>query len=302
MGGERHGGPTGERTVNMPMESTTPRLASEETLAAPRAIDVDAYLRRIGYRGSGRPDLSTLRALHLAHLRAVPFENLDVGLGQATVLDPDRLFDKVVSQRRGGICHELNALFFSLLAALGFDVKMLSGQVYGRRSLGPEHEHMLLLVELDRLFIADVGFGETFQTPLALGENGEHKEGATAFFLGHEEGYRVLWMRRPGRPWIKQYRFTLAPRSLDQYDAACELRLSSPDSFFARNLIASMANPNGRVTVLNDRLIVTWNGFKRERRLRGDREIRAELSKHFGIVLPDDGRAPLARPRVRRRG
>lgn len=300
MGGERKRDPARKSTVGIPSGGEPPRAAPAVTLTRSTPIDVDAYLRRIGYNGSRKPDLATLRALHLAHLRAVPFENLDVGLGLSTVLDLGTLFDKVVIQRRGGICHELNALFYGLLDALGFDVQMLSGQVYGRppRGRGIEHilerEHMLLKVELERTWIADVGFGETFQEPLPLDEVGVRQDGARAFFLGLEEGRRVLWMRRPGETWARQYRFTLEPRSLEEYADACDFRLSSPDSFFSRNLIASMAGPNGRVTLLNDRLIVTWNGLRRERRLRGDRERRAELIKHFGIVLPDD--PPLRRP------
>jgi N-hydroxyarylamine O-acetyltransferase len=265
-----------------------------------RGNEVDAYLRRIRYRGSRTPDLETLRALHLAHLHAVPFENLDVGLGRPSILDPGRLFDKVVNQGRGGICHELNALFYGLLSALGFDVEMLSGRVYGRRNtLGPELEHMLLKVDLDRRWIADVGFGETFRQPLLLDARGEQKDGVRRFFLGHEEGERALWMRRPRGAWTPQYRFTLQPRSLDEYAAACELRLSSPGSFFSKNLMCSMATPNGRVTLLNDRLIVTWNGLKQERRLWGDQDFRAELSRRFGIVLPDD--LPIRRDRRRSR-
>jgi N-hydroxyarylamine O-acetyltransferase len=219
-----------------------------------------------------------------------------------TVLDQDRLFDKVVRRRRGGICHELNALFFRLLLALGFDVVMLSGRVYGKDSLGPELEHMLLLVELERRWIADVGFGETFQEPLPLDDIGERRDGQRSFFLGHEAGQRVLWMRRPGKAWTPQYRFTLEPRSLDEYSAACEFRLTSPGSFFSKNLLCSLANASGRVTVLNDRLIVAWNGLRRERRLRDERNLRAALSEHFGIVLPDDPpiRIPGRRPPARR--
>ena len=41
-------------------------------------MDVDAYLQRIRYRGPREPTAATLCALQRAHLRAVPFENLDI--------------------------------------------------------------------------------------------------------------------------------------------------------------------------------------------------------------------------------
>ena len=40
-------------------------------------MNVDAYLGRIGYDGPVAPTADTLRLLHVAHLYAVPFENLD---------------------------------------------------------------------------------------------------------------------------------------------------------------------------------------------------------------------------------
>ena len=47
------------------------------------------------------PDIHTLRAMHRAHLLSVPFENLDIHLGLPIVLDEARLFDKIVTRRRG---------------------------------------------------------------------------------------------------------------------------------------------------------------------------------------------------------
>src|SRR4051794_5452932 len=130
-------------------------------------MNIDAYLQRIGYRGSLVPNEQTLSDLQLAHLYAVPFENLDIGLQRPIVLDLDLLYDKVVNKRRGGFCYELNGLFGELLKALGFRVQMLSAGVYGGDGgLGPDFDHMLLAVDLDRRRIADVGFGETFSEPL----------------------------------------------------------------------------------------------------------------------------------------
>jgi N-hydroxyarylamine O-acetyltransferase len=46
------------------------------------AAECDAYLERIGYRGSREVSCTTLRDLHLAHPRSVPFENLDISAGR----------------------------------------------------------------------------------------------------------------------------------------------------------------------------------------------------------------------------
>src|SRR5437762_3314192 len=92
-------------------------------------MDVNAYLKRIDYAGSTAPTLETLNALHQAHLYAVPFENLDIHLGRPIILEYDHLFDKIVTQRRGGFCYELNGMFAWLLRELGFEVSMLNARV-----------------------------------------------------------------------------------------------------------------------------------------------------------------------------
>ena len=81
--------------------------------------DLGAYLARIGLAGlEPRQDLETLTRVMEAHVQAVPFENLDACLGhRAPDLTVAGLFDKVVTRRRGGWCHELNGLLLPLLLA-----------------------------------------------------------------------------------------------------------------------------------------------------------------------------------------
>ena len=60
-------------------------------------MDPEAYLLRLGDRGPRKPTPGTLTRLHRAHLRAVPFENLDICLGVA--LDPDAPLERLLSPR-----------------------------------------------------------------------------------------------------------------------------------------------------------------------------------------------------------
>ena len=113
-------------------------------------MNIQAYLDRLDYHGSREPTATTLRALHVAHMLAVPFENLNIGMGWPIVLDQDALFEKIVLRRRGGFCYELNGLFAALLHALGFDVTLLSaGVARTGGGFGPDFDHMTLLVATD---------------------------------------------------------------------------------------------------------------------------------------------------------
>ena len=81
-------------------------------------MNTDAYLKRINYQGALAPTAETLRALQLAHLRRVPFENLSIHAGEPIVLQEEALFTKIVERRRGGFCYEVNGLFAALLRSL----------------------------------------------------------------------------------------------------------------------------------------------------------------------------------------
>ena len=87
-------------------------------------LNVPAYLKPIDHAGSTAQTFETLQALHRVHLFAVPFENLDIHLGRKIVCDEARFLHKIVNQRRGGFCYELNGAFAALLRALGFQVTL----------------------------------------------------------------------------------------------------------------------------------------------------------------------------------
>src|SRR5574341_1486100 len=99
-------------------------------------MDTAAYLSRIGYQGTLRPDYETLRGLQAAHMYAVPFENLDiVPLHRNIELDLESLWDKIVTRRRGGFCYELNGLFAWLLQQVGFVVRYLNARVFDKQGV-----------------------------------------------------------------------------------------------------------------------------------------------------------------------
>ena len=113
-------------------------------------MNLPAYLRRIGYAGSISPAPDTLQAVHRAHLETVPFENLDIALGRKISIDEAAFVRKVVEERRGGFCYELNGAFAALLRAMGFRVTLLSGRIPRTDgSNGPEFDHLALRVDVD---------------------------------------------------------------------------------------------------------------------------------------------------------
>jgi N-hydroxyarylamine O-acetyltransferase len=249
-------------------------------------VDIPAYLARIHYSGPTKADPETLRALHRAHLVAVPFENLDIHLGRKITVDEAAFLNKVVVLRRGGFCYELNGAFAALLRALGFQVTLLSARVArANDDEGPDFDHLALRVDLEDPWLADVGFGESFLEPLLL-EAGRDQRDPTGTYRLLAQGERLrLEKLLPDVSWKPQYSFSLQPRRLDEFAGMCHYHQTSPDSSFTQKRICTLATPDGRITLSEMKLITTSKGEREERSLTSEEEWSSTLYEQFGIRL-----------------
>ncbi|MEU6350632.1 arylamine N-acetyltransferase [Streptomyces sp. NPDC047072] len=269
---------------------------------------VDAYLRRLGVQHPAWPTVEVLRELHLRHLQTVPFENLSVHLGEEIVLEEKRLLDKVVGAGRGGFCYELNGAFGVLLAALGFDVTLLAGRVYGEEGrLGIPYDHLALRVRTvdGGEWLADVGFGAHSHYPLAFGARGEQEDPGGTFRIveagpdaagvrGGDGGAKKalkgggdtadLDVVMGGR---SQYRLETRPRVLDDFRAGAWWHSTSPASHFTQSLVCSRVTEEGGRITLSGRVfkVTAADGTREERELGTDEEVLGVYRERFGIEL-----------------
>jgi N-hydroxyarylamine O-acetyltransferase len=249
------------------------------------STELARYFARVGYDGPATVSLQTLRTLHRAHLLAIPYENLDIHLGLPITLDPEAMFRKLVDERRGGWCYEMNGVFGRVLETLGFTVRYLSGAV-GRATRGwrAQGNHLVLLVTLDRRWIADVGFGDGFFTPLPL-EPGSYRQDFLQFHV-----------RRDGPRWrvdsheyggADGFDFTLTARTLDSFAGQCRDLQTAPDSSFVQTTVCERFTPRGLVmlrgAVLRE---VTAGGVTTHIVTDADEYVRA-LKDRFDLDLPE---------------
>lgn len=250
---------------------------------------VKEYLARIGFSSPCSVDLSTLKALHLLHLRTVPFENLDIHANQEIVLDEGKLYEKIVGRRRGGICYELNGSFAWLLKTLGFDVTMISANVYdGKTNLTPDFDHMVLIVNInDVRYLVDVGFGDSFLVPLDLAQRGVEKHKSADYEIFVTDGFYTLSRNTYVDNALSTkplFRFELTPRALDDFVERCDFHQYSPESHFRRKPVCSRADSDGRITVSGGELIVSRGAGRDVTVLNTAQEVNRALRDHFGIV------------------
>ncbi|WP_405010335.1 arylamine N-acetyltransferase [Kitasatospora sp. NBC_01539] len=257
-----------------------------------------AYLGRIGAERPERPDAAGLRALQSAHLAAVPFENLAVGLGEPVVLEEEALLAKIVGRRRGGFCYELNGAFAGLLRALGYRVDLLAARTFGADGRpGPPFDHMALRVELDEPWLVDVGFGRFGHHPLRLAARGDQHDPGGVFRVTPVEGRPAV----PGTPEVldvlmdgePQYRLDPRPYALTDFVPTCWWQTTSPQSHFTRSSTCSRLTADGRITLSGTRLIRTGPDGARTERQLSEAEALAAYRVHFGITLT---RLPVGAP------
>jgi N-hydroxyarylamine O-acetyltransferase len=253
-------------------------------------MDMNAYLRRIQYSRPLSPDVQTLHGLQRAHLLHIPFENLDIRLKRPIRLEAEALWNKIIIHGRGGFCYELNGLFARLLQDIGFEITYLNARVYNRvGELGIDFDHLALIVHVPGeagRWLADVGFGDSFNQPLSLEGPEIQQQDLRAYRVEQKpEGY-AIWQKNYDGSWERQYFFDLRPhRFPEEYLSACSYHQTSPQSSFTRGSIISRATPEGRVSLEDGRLILTTNGRRTEQPVSNNDEYQSLLKEHFGIVL-----------------
>ena len=244
------------------------------------------YLERINYQGDLTPSAETLKQLQVAHLHSVPFENLSIHYDQAIILTEEQLFEKVVGRRRGGFCYELNGLFALLLRDLGFRVEKIAAEVYSDGSFSAPFDHMALLVELERQWLVDVGFGRSFIEPLLYYEtDGQVQKSGTYKVEQTGDYWHYLALDSDGA-YQPQYRFTQQAYDFPDYEARCHYQQFDPNSHFRKSRMATLPTGTGRITLSDLKFITTtYKGGREETMLADEAAFQKCLLDSFGLRL-----------------
>jgi N-hydroxyarylamine O-acetyltransferase len=247
---------------------------------------LDAYLRRIGFQGTIAPTLECLTQIHRQQAFTVPYEALDIMFGRIIDRDVGRIFDRVVNRRRGGWCYELHELLAWALRKIGFSVRIVTAGIhrreYGDVKLG---NHTAVLVDLDRVYLADLGLGDGIRDPIPL-EEGDYHQGRLSFrleripdgywrFQNHAFSYPTNFDFRDNEPLDE----TLIERHTAEFR-------TSPDSMYVLNLVCQIMQEE-TVTCLTGRILRQKTPVGTSKRLIGEEEFEDTIGSVFGIRDPE---------------
>ena len=249
-------------------------------------MDVNAYLKRIGAVNPEKIDREALDKLVQAHHLSVPFEDLECNyLKKRVSLDPDVLFDKVVTRKRGGYCFELNGLFKDLLVAMGFDAFSVFARV---RSMERPVRHRGTFVRFsDGLYFVDVGFGG----PMPFGSV-KLVDGLKQDICGE-----TFWFEKEDDYWWGLYRtneagekeaclyMTTQPQPDIEFESMNYICSTEPGGRFVDTTLVNLRRPDGHCSITDRIFTIKKDGVKTEKEITSDEEFKDILSEYFGIKL-----------------
>jgi N-hydroxyarylamine O-acetyltransferase len=261
-------------------------------------VDLDAYFDRIGYGGPWEPTLAVLRDLHALHPVAIPFEAIDVLIGQGVDLSPAAVDAKLLAAGRGGYCFEQNSLFGRVLRTLGFRVEGLIARSRWARPLDDvrPRTHMALRVWVEgEPWLADVGLGVcTLTAPIRLDAAGPQPTLFDPVRLRPAGEELRLEVQLSGE-WRPVIDLNLAPQLDADFVSANWFTSTHPDSQFRQHLIVSRVTADARLGLLDNRLAIRRRGASAELRVLTADGIAEALADEFGLTVEDDWRPALAR-------
>lgn len=260
---------------------------------------VKAYLERIGIDNAelGVPSIELLDRLVEAHQLHVPFEDLEPYTTRRSVsLDCNDLHRKIVANRRGGYCFELNKLFEALLKACGFEVWPSIGRNVRGTSGGitdelPPIMHRSEIVRLnDKLYGVDVGYGGPLPAcsfPLNDGARIENRGQEFEVRRLDAAWWQILYRTRSGSEgsaFSPVVNFMESPTQEGDFELMSHWCCTHPSSPFLNNVICNKRLQNGSVYLRNNTLTRTVDGGKTVAELEKD-QLPDVLRTEFGIEL-----------------
>jgi len=203
---------------------------------------------------------------------------------------------KVVDERRGGSCVELNSAFGMLLRALGYQVEIIWGNIYRRAVLDRRPGHMALRVRAPIAttrqddgaqagascpWLVDVAQGKHSRWPLRMDLRTPQAD---------PHGTYLLAAAADGDIDVSVdgellYRMEARARDEDYGEAVVWWLSTSPKSPFTRRPICIQPTENGKYSLIGNRFISEENGERVVKEIASDAELLEIYKRFFGLEL-----------------
>jgi len=249
-------------------------------------FSLQQYFDRIGFHGDAKADLATLSALMQHQIFSVPFENLDVQAGKVVSLVPEDIVAKIVGNRRGGYCYEVNGIFSMALAALGILYQYVAARPMFYPARRPK-THMAIVATVEgKQWLCDLGFGSYgIRAPMPMDAfDTEVQQDHDIFMLSKSNTGEIVLKAKVDGEWINQYGFDLSTWQWVDFAPANYMNSTHPEAIFVKQYVVVLHNPQGRKILSGDLFKNVVRGESEKHQISAQ-ERPAILAEHFGLMV-----------------
>ena len=121
---------------------------------------VKKYFERIGLEMPKTiiPDYELLKKLEFHNIISIPYENLQFLTKKIIPCDPDSLFQRIVVEKKGGICHDIAGLFGWFLSELGYDVVQVGTISLSEKLNSHIHKSLIVTDCTGTAWLTEIGY------------------------------------------------------------------------------------------------------------------------------------------------
>lgn len=260
-------------------------MREHSPLSPPGPDLIGRYLALLGV-SRRKPGPDALKELVAAHLIRIPFENISKlyyrrRFGLTGLISLPRFLDGIEHYHFGGTCYSNNYHLNSLLAALGYEVKLC-----GADMANPD-VHIVSMVKLQgREYLVDAGYAAPFleALPRDLADDYVITLGPDRYVLKPQDsaGCSRLELHRDGA--VKHgYRAKPAPRSIEDFSQVIADSFR-PEATFLNAVLLARFYPGRSLVIHNLTVIESRSTEFTVRSLHSREELVAEIEK--GLEIP----------------
>lgn len=253
---------------------------------------VRLYFRRLGLDldvDNLTLDIKLLNQIQYAHVANIAYENLDILKNVPLNLDNEKLFEKMIINKRGGYCFEINSLYNWLLQEIGFKTtNYMARYLRGEKDV-PKRRHRVIIVESDLIdgrIMCDAGIGDRApRYPLKLEEDLIQEQFNETYKFVKDDFYGWLLTDYHKGNWGAFFAFTEEVQLDIDYVMPSFYCEKHPDSPFNKTNIIAIKTSDGRKTISDMTFRIFSSDNVEERSIIDETMLKQILSEHFKINI-----------------